>query len=185
MTYHRDLKSQTGRLIVTMASDTTGNEDRKVPVAKLGRKQMMDTFLDMLHKLIRAEGQAKSARTVEIFGWIMFAEAAALLFAPHFAASLLHLPSLTEQSANYLRLVGLLVGGLGMLYIVSGRLNAQGFVFATLLDRPLVPPIMAILWWLGIIPGTLATLFAFSDGLSSLWTFRAWQKERASGALAR
>jgi hypothetical protein len=137
----------------------------------------MAAFQTMLCNVVRAEGQTPSARTVEIFGWVMFFEAAGLLFAPDFVATLLHLPSLTEQSANYLRLVGLLVGGLGMLYIVSGRLNAQGFVFATLIDRPLVPPIMAVLWWLGIIPGTLALLFALSDGLSSLWTYRAWRKE--------
>jgi uncharacterized protein YjeT (DUF2065 family) len=140
----------------------------------------MGAFQQMLCKVVRAQGQARSARTVEIFGWIMVVESAGLLFAPHFAAWLLQLPSLSEQAANYLRLVGLLVGGLGMLYIVSGRLNAQGFVFATLLDRPLVPPIMAILWWLGIIPGTLAILFALSDGLSSLWTFSAWRREQAA-----
>jgi uncharacterized protein YjeT (DUF2065 family) len=140
----------------------------------------MGAFQQMLCKVVRAQGQARSARTVEIFGWIMVVESAGLLFAPHFAAWLLHLPSLSEQAANYLRLVGLLVGGLGMLYIVSGRLNAHGFVFATLLDRPLVPPIMAILWWLGIIPGTLAILFALSDGLSSLWTFSAWRREQAA-----
>ena len=142
----------------------------------------MGPFQHMLCKVIRADGQAYSARTVEIFGWIMFAEAAGLLFAPHFAAGLLHLPPLNDQAANYLRLVGLLVGGLGMLYIVSGRLNAQGFVFATLLDRPLVPPIMALLWWLGIIPGPLAFLFALSDGLSSLWTFSAWRRENADAS---
>ena len=101
------------------------------------------------------------------------------MFAPDFVAGLLYLPELSEQAANYFRLVGLLLGGLGMLYIVSGRLNSQGFVFATLLDRPLVPPIMAVLWWLGIIPGTLAILFALSDGLSSLWTFSAWRRENA------
>lgn len=142
----------------------------------------MDAFRKMLCKLIRAEGQARSARTVEIFGWIMLAEAVILLFIPHVAASVLHLPPLSEQAANYLRLVGLLLGGLGMLYIVSGRLNAQGFVFATLLDRPLVPPIMAVLWWLGIIPGSLAILFALSDGLSTLWTFSAWRRENAADA---
>ena len=139
----------------------------------------MGAFQQMLGKVITAQGQARSARTVEIFGRIMVVESAGLLFAPHFAAWILHLPPLGEQAANYLRLVGLLVGGLGMLYIVSGRLNAQGFVFATLLDRPLVPPIMAVLWWMGIIPGTLAMLFALSDGLSSLWTFSAWRREQA------
>ena len=142
----------------------------------------MGRFQHMLCKVIRADGQAHSARTVEIFGWIMVAEAAGLLFAPHFAAALLHLPPLSGQAANYLRLVGLLVGGLGLLYIVSGRLNAQGFVFATLLDRPLVPPIMALLWWFGIIPGPLAILFALSDGLSSLWTFSAWRRENAAAS---
>jgi hypothetical protein len=145
----------------------------------------MGPFQQMLCKVIRAEGQARSARTVEIFGWIMFAESAALMLAPHFSAALLGLPPLTEQAANYLRLAALLVGGLGMLYIVSGRLNAQGFVFATLLDRPLVPPIMALLWWLGIVPGVLAVLFALSDGLSSLWTYFAWRRENTGQVVAR
>ncbi len=54
---------------------------------------------------------------------------------------------------NYFRLVGLLVSGLGMLYIASGRLNAEGFVFASMLDRPLVPLAMALLWYLEILPG--------------------------------
>ncbi len=145
----------------------------------------MGPFQQMLCKVIRAEGQARSARTVEIFGWIMFAESAVLMLAPHFSAALLGLPPLTEQAANYLRLAALLVGGLGMLYIVSGRLNAQGFVFATLLDRPLVPPIMALLWWLGIVPGVLAVLFALSDGLSSLWTYFAWRRENTGQVVAR
>ena len=145
----------------------------------------MGPFQQMLCKVIRAEGQAHSARTVEIFGWIMFAESAVLMLAPHFSAALLGLPPLTEQAANYLRLAALLVGGLGMLYIVSGRLNAQGFVFATLLDRPLVPPIMALLWWLGIVPGVLAVLFALSDGLSSLWTYFAWRRENTGQVVAR
>ena len=39
-----------------------------------------------------------------------------------------------------------------MLYIVSGRLNAEGFVFASLFDRPLVPPVVAVLWYPGDHP---------------------------------
>jgi hypothetical protein len=137
----------------------------------------MNDFGTMLKRVIHAAGQSRSARTVEVFGWIMLAESVFLLFVPHFVASLLQVPALSEQAANYVRLVGLLIGGLGMLYIVSGRLNAQGFVFASLIDRPLVPPIMAVLWYLGIVPGTLALLFALSDGLSSWWTYCAWRKE--------
>ena len=129
-------------------------------------------------QLISAEGQSQSAKTVEVFGWLILIESTFILFAPHFVASVLHIPVLNDQAANYFRLVGLLVGGLGMLYIVSGRLNAQGFVFASMLDRPLVPFIMLMLWYLDIIPGTLATAFAIQDGVSFLWTLSSWKTEQ-------
>jgi hypothetical protein len=63
-----------------------------------------------------------------------------------------------------------------MLYVVSGRLNAEGFVFASLLDRPLVPGIMAVLWWLGFVPGPLALAFSIQDFASFLWTLSAWRR---------
>jgi hypothetical protein len=135
------------------------------------------TLSEMFHRLLRAEGESPAAKTVEYFGWLMLAESAVLLFAPHFVAQVLHLPALSEQAANYFRLVGLLVGGLGMLYVASGRLNAEGFVFASLLDRPLVPPVMAVLWYLDIIPGPLALLFAVSDLSSFLWTLLTWRAQ--------
>lgn len=136
------------------------------------------TFKEMFDRLLRVPEQSRAARTVELFGWLMLVESLVLLFAPHFIAALLHLPALEPQGANYLRLVALLVGGLGMLYVASGRLNAEGFVFASMLDRPLVPPIMAVLWLLGIIPGPLALLFAITDFSSFLWTLSAWRAEQ-------
>lgn len=131
----------------------------------------------MFNRLITAEGQTRAAKTVEVFGWLILIEGTIVLFAPHFTASLIHIPQLSEQAANYLRLVGLLVCGVGMLYIVSGRLNADGFVFASLLDRPLVPFAMAVLWYLAIIPGPLALIFSIQDFASFLWTLFAWQAE--------
>ena len=35
---------------------------------------------DTLQRLIRAKGQSRSARTVEVFGWIMLAEAAFVMW---------------------------------------------------------------------------------------------------------
>ena len=140
------------------------------------------TMSEMFHRLFSAEGESPAAKTVEYFGWLMLIESATLLFAPHFVAQVLHLPALSDQAANYFRLVGLLVGGLGMLYVASGRLNAEGFVFASLLDRPLVPPVMAILWYLDIIPGPLALLFAVSDSLSFLWTLLTWRAQQRAAA---
>ena len=144
----------------------------------------LPSFSEMFGRLLSAEGQGRAARTVELFGWLCLAEGATMLFAPHFVATVLHLPPLGDQAANYFRLAGLLVGGLGMLYVASGRLNAIGFVFASLLDRPLVPPTMLVLWLLGIVPGTLALAFALIDGSSFLWTLFAWRAEARAGAVA-
>jgi hypothetical protein len=130
----------------------------------------------MLRRLLSAEGQGRPAKTVEAFGWLILVEGGTILIAPHFVAALLHIPPLVEQAANYFRLAGL-TGGLGMLYVVSGRLNAEGFVFASLLDRPLVPLAMALLWYLGIVPGPIAIAFAVQDFASFLWTLVTWRAE--------
>ena len=132
----------------------------------------------MFRRLISAEGQSRSAKTVEVFGWLILFEGTIVLFAPHFSVSLLGIEPLTPQTSNYFRLVGLLVSGLGMLYITSGRLNAEGFVFASMLDRPVVPFAMAILWFLEILPGPLALIFSIQDFGSFLWTLFSWRAEQ-------
>jgi uncharacterized protein YjeT (DUF2065 family) len=134
-------------------------------------------FSEMFHRLITVRGQSRSAKTVEVFGWLILLEGTLVVLFPHFVARILHLPPLVEQAGNYFRLVGLLVTGVGMLYIASGRLNATGFVFASLLDRPLVPLAMAILWYLEIIPGPLALIFSIQDFGSFLWTLKTWRAE--------
>ena len=135
---------------------------------------------EMFRRLFNAEGQTRAARSVETFGWVDMALGLVILISPYWTAWLLQLPALTDQGANYLRLVGLLVGGLGMLYVVAGRLNAQGFVFASLLDRPLVPLIMAVLWYKQILPGPLALAFSVTDFGGFLWTYLAWREDARS-----
>lgn len=137
----------------------------------------MSSPSDMFHRLLTAQGRSRSAKTVEVFGWLILLEGALVLLVPHFVAVLLHLPPMVDQAINYFRLLGLLVSGVGMLYIVSGRVNAAGFVFASLLDRPLVPFAMAILWYLEIVPGPLALIFSLQDFGSFLWTLTTWRVE--------
>lgn len=132
----------------------------------------------MFHRLCTAEGQSRSARTIELYGWLILTEGAIIVLFPHFIAAILQLPTLMEQAANYFRLAGVLVAGIGMLYVMSGRLNAEGFVFASLLDRPLVPIIAAFLWNLELIPGPLALIFSLEDFGSFLWTLFTWRSER-------
>ena len=139
----------------------------------------MSYFAETFHRLVTARGQTRSAKSVEVFGWLILLEGALVVLFPHFVARILNLPPLVEQAANYFRLVGLLVSGVGMLYIASGRLNAAGFVFASMLDRPLVPFAMAVLWYFHIIPGPLALIFSLQDFGSFLWTLTTWRAESA------
>jgi hypothetical protein len=101
-----------------------------------------------------------------------------LLLFPDFMARLMHFGPLTAQASGFLHLIGMLVSGFGMLYLLSGRLNAEGFVFATLIGHPFVEPTMAALWYFGALPGPLALLFAIEDSASWLWTLLTWRAER-------
>jgi hypothetical protein len=132
----------------------------------------------MFHRLFTAEAQSRSARTIELYGWLILTEGAIIVLFPHLIAAILQLPTLMEQAANYFRLAEVLAAGIGMLYVMSGRLNAEGFVFASLLDRPLVPIIAALLWNLELIPGPLALIFSLEDFASFLWTLFTWRPER-------
>lgn len=134
------------------------------------------TFLQMVRHLLHPEQISPGARTVEAFGWLMLFEGGVIVLAPQGVAALLGLPDFTAQTAVYFRIVGLLISGLGILYTVSGRLNAQGFVFASLLDRPLSPVVMLVLWYLNLCPAILALLFGLQDFGSFIWTLRAWRK---------
>ncbi len=142
----------------------------------------MRALRDSFRRLRWAEGQSRSAKTVEVFGWLILIEGGLIILAPHIVVWVLRLPALAEQGEHYFRLLGLLVGGVGMLYVVSGRMNAEGFVFASLLDRPLVPPAMALLWHFDIVPGPLALAFAIQDFGSFLWTLTTWLAERRPSA---
>jgi hypothetical protein len=137
-------------------------------------------FGEMVGRLLRAEGQGRAARTVELYGWAVLVQGAAVILAPDAVASLLGVPPLGPQAESYFRFAGVWVCGIGLLYLLSGRLNSAGFVFASLLDRPLVPPTMGILWLLQIVPGPLALLSAVEDSLSWLWTLQTWRAEGAS-----
>jgi len=136
------------------------------------------TFLEMVRTLLHPAQRSPSARTVEAFGWLLLVEGSIIFLLPAWVAGLLGLPDFSASAATYFRLVGLLISGLGLLYAVSGRLNAQGFVFASLLDRPAVPLVMAVLWSLGLLPGVLAVAFSLQDFGSFLWTVWAWRAER-------
>ena len=133
----------------------------------------------MVGRLISPGPRSANARTVEAFGWLILLEGNAIILAPHVIAALLNLSDFSAAAVVYFRLVGLLVSGLGLLYIVSGRLNSREFVFASMIDRPLVPFVMFGLWYCAELPAVLAILFSLQDFGSFLWTLWAWRKADA------
>src|SRR3954471_218852 len=152
------------------------------------RRQLDNDFVmttpplrEMFGRLAIADGQSRAARSVEGFGWIELALGSLILNAPGLLVSLLRLPALNLQAENYSRVVGLLVSGLGLLYVASGRLNSTAFAFASMLDRPLVPFVMAVLVRKDIVPVQLAIAFSISDFGSFLWTFVAWRRDERLG----
>jgi hypothetical protein len=144
---------------------------------KAGASRTLAPMTEMFDRLVHATGQGRTARTVEWFGWLCLIEGIALMLAPRMVAALLQIELTAEQAVDWFRVIGLLAGGVGMLYVVSGRVNSHGFAFASLLDRPLVPPIMAVLWYLGIVPASLAIVFSVQDFAGFVWTLSAWREE--------
>ena len=143
------------------------------------------TFAELLRRLISPATRSASARTVEAFGWLIFLEGNVLVLAPYWVAWLLSLSDFSAATAVYFRLAGLLVAGLGLLYIVSGRLNSREFVFASMLDRPLVPFVMLGFWYWAQFPAVLAILFSLQDFGGFLWTLWAWRNEKAPSSPPR
>ena len=66
----------------------------------------------MFKRLLSPPEQSRAAKTVEIYGWIIFVEGGLLLLFPDFMASVMHFGPLTPQSSGFLRLIGMLVSGL-------------------------------------------------------------------------
>jgi hypothetical protein len=83
----------------------------------------------MFGRLAHPAERGRATKTVEAFGWFVLLEGLALLFAPRMVAGLLHIEIAADQVTDYMRIMGLLAGGVGMLYVVSGRVNAIGFAF--------------------------------------------------------
>ena len=142
---------------------------------------MNRTLSQTFQRLTRSGPLTLVSRSIEIFGWIDLALGLLILIAPRFTGALFHLPRLSPLDAGLIRVVGVLVTTIGALYIINGRFNSLGFAVASLLDRPLVPLIMAVLWHKRILPGPLAASFSIVDFGGFLATAFAWRADLVRG----
>ena len=122
-------------------------------------------------------GQTLAARSAELFGWLILAIGFVTLLFPGFTASLLKITSGGfSPGANYLQLIGLLVGGLGMLFVVGGSLDTGGFVTTSVSAQLIAPLLIALSWWIAGIPRGLAIAFigiSLAGAFSTLLATRA------------
>jgi hypothetical protein len=142
---------------------------------------MIQRLNRILQRLIKPGPLTLVSRSIEIFGYIDLVLGLLILTAPRFTAALFHLPPLSSVDSALLRVVGVLVTTLGLLYIINGRFNSLGFAVGSLLDRPLVPLIMAVLWQKHILPGSLAASFSTVDFSGFLATAFAWRADLLRG----
>ena len=86
----------------------------------------MSSFGEMFGKLLHATGQRRAAKTVEIYGWLIFAEGILIFLFSEHVALLLRFGPLDHDGLMFFRLAGLLVAGIGMLYFVGGQDERRG-----------------------------------------------------------
>ena len=70
----------------------------------------MRALRDSFRRLRWAEGQSRSAKTVEVFGWLILIEGGLIILAPHIVVWVLRLPALAEQGESFDQLYSSLVG---------------------------------------------------------------------------
>jgi hypothetical protein len=80
----------------------------------------------------------------------------------------------------------MLLSGFGTLHVLSGRLNAEGSVFATLIDSAIrFTSHGHELWYCGALPAPLALLFAIEASASWLWLLVMWRAKRQRRSVER
>ena len=117
---------------------------------------------------------SKTARTVFIFGFYLYAVGITLLAAPNL---LLGISGLPETSEVWIRVVGMLSLLIGFYYVQSARLGLTMFFPLTVYARSMV-----FFFFLGFVllgwAGTPLLLFGLVDLLGAGWTWMSIRGER-------
>jgi len=108
----------------------------------------------------------RAMRSVYVFGIYLFVLAAVLLVAPNV---LLGMFGMAPTSEVWIRVVGMLVGLLGVYYTQAARAGLAVFVRLTVPVRFAVPVVFLVFVLLGCAPATLI-LFGVVDALGAAWT---------------
>lgn len=120
---------------------------------------------------------SRSAFSIQAFGMYIIALGLALVFVPNVLLALFRMPVATEV---WIRVLGVVVVNIGIIYVVAARFNAVEVMRATVYGRPLVFVWFAAFVALGLAPPMLL-LFGAVEVVGALWTWWAMRADERSG----
>jgi hypothetical protein len=123
---------------------------------------------------------SKSAFSIQAFGIYIIALGLGLVFVPNLLLSLFRMPTATEV---WIRVLGVVVLNIGILYVVAAQSNAVTVFRATIYGRPAVFVWFAAFVALGLAP-TMLLLFGAVEVAGALWTWWALRSEQREGKRA-
>lgn len=115
----------------------------------------------------------KSAQTLFFFALYLFGVSVVLLVAPNLLLTTFRLPPTEEV---WIRVVGMLVGFLGLYYVSAARANLLPILEMSVRARASVPAFFGIFVAMGWASPMLL-LFGAVDLLGAIWTFLALRSE--------
>lgn len=123
---------------------------------------------------------SKSAFSIQAFGIYIIAMGLGLAFVPNLLLTLFRMPVATEV---WIRVLGVVVMNIGILYVVAAQSRAVTIFRATVYGRPAVFVWFAAFVALGLAPKMLL-LFGAVEVAGALWTWLALRSEGREGQRA-
>jgi len=120
---------------------------------------------------------SKSAFSIQAFGIYIIALGLGLVFVPNLLLPLFLMPVSTEV---WIRVLGVVVMNIGILYVVAAQSNAVAIFRATLYGRPAVFVWFAGFVALGLAPKMLL-VFGLVEVAGALWTWWALRADLHAG----
>ena len=123
---------------------------------------------------------SKSAFSIQAFGIYTIALGLGLVFVPNLLLPLFRMPATAEV---WIRVLGVVVMNIGILYVVAARSHAVAIFRATVYGRPLVLVWFAAFVLLRMAPPMLI-LFGVVEAAGALWTWLALRADQPGRAPA-
>lgn len=117
---------------------------------------------------------SKSAFTLKVFGFYLFAIGVVLVFVPNLLLSILRIP---ETSEVWIRVVGVLAFNIGIYYVYIAKCEAKLLFRVSVYTRTLVFLAFSAFAFIGLISPVII-LFGAIDLFGGLWTHLALKSEQ-------